>query len=70
MRPDPSFDEREKSPILTIGPANMIKHTRCIFNNRTSQYELRYIVTKDDIAYIDWKTYVSYSDADYLIWSK
>ena len=48
----------------------MTKNTRCIFNNRTYQYELRYIVTNDDISYIDWKTSVSYSDADYLRWSK
>ena len=48
----------------------MTKNTRCIFNNRTSQYELRYIVTNDDISYIDWKTSVSYSDEDYLRCSK
>ena len=71
LRPDLSFDERVKRPILTIGAENMTKHTRCIFNNRTSQYELRYIVTNDDdTSYIDWKTSVSYSDADYLRWSK
>ena len=48
----------------------MTKHTRCIFNNRTSQYALRYIVTNDNTSYIDWKTSVSYSDADYLRWTK
>ena len=71
LRPDLSFDEREKRPILTIGADNMTKHTICIFNNRSSQYELRYIVTNDDdTSYIDWKTSVTYSDADYLKWAK
>ena len=70
LRPDLSFDERVKRPILTIGDEHMTKHTICIFNNRTSQYELRYIVTSDDISYIDWKIFVSYSDVDYLRWSK
>ena len=70
MRPDLSFDECVKRPILNIGAENMTKYTRCIFNNRKSQYELRYIVTNDDITYIDWKISVSYSDADYLRRSK
>ena len=61
LRPDISFDER---PILTIGAENITKHTRCISNNRTSQYELTYIVMNDDISYIDWKISVYYSDAD------
>ena len=36
LRPDLSFDEREKRHILTIGADTMTKHTRCIFNNRSS----------------------------------
>ena len=64
--PDLSFDEHVKRHILTIVAEHMNKPNRCIFNNRTSQYELTYIVTNDDISYIDWKTYLSYSDADYF----
>ena len=70
IRPDMSYQDREKRLILNIGAKTINNQCKCIFNINTLQYELRNSINNGDTTKIDWKNDVNYTDVQFKKWSK